>query len=161
WACSSQASVRSKSYFFLSSDRGGSLSSHMPSSARTRATGFRTSQSRANDRTANKDERCLTLAPPPQSRRAYLPTAARHDKPFPIGHLRLGRNCQFRVGCPPIQDWMQGGAMNNAVVIRGQIRIPEWVKDLDSFHRWTESPDYPESGWFSYFRGEIWVDTSM
>jgi len=51
--------------------------------------------------------------------------------------------------------------MNNAVVIRGQIRIPEWVKDLDSFHRWTESPDYPESGWFSYFRGEIWVDTSM
>jgi Uma2 family endonuclease len=51
--------------------------------------------------------------------------------------------------------------MNNAVVIRGQIRIPEWVKDLDSFHRWTASPDYPDSGWFSYFRGEIWVDTSM
>src|SRR5690349_8595379 len=55
----------------------------------------------------------------------------------------------------------RGEAMNNAVVIRGQIRIPEWVKDLDSFHRWTESPDYPDSGWFSYFRGEIWVDTSM
>lgn len=51
--------------------------------------------------------------------------------------------------------------MNNAVVIRGTVRIPEWVKDLASFHRWTESPDYPESGWFSYFRGEIWVDTSM
>jgi Uma2 family endonuclease len=50
--------------------------------------------------------------------------------------------------------------MPDAVVIRGQVRIPEWVQDLDSFHRWTESPDYPDSGWFSYFRGEIWVDTS-
>jgi Uma2 family endonuclease len=51
--------------------------------------------------------------------------------------------------------------MNNPVVIAGQIRIPGWVKDLDSFHRWTESPDYPDSGWFSYLRGEIWVDTSL
>src|SRR6266566_4495612 len=72
WSCSSQASVRSKSYFFLSSCRGGSVSSHMPSSARTRATGFSTSQNRASDRTANKDERCLTVAPPQQCGRDYL-----------------------------------------------------------------------------------------
>ena len=48
--------------------------------------------------------------------------------------------------------------MNNPVVIAGKIRIPGWVKDLDSFHRWAESSDYPDSGWFSYLRGEIWVD---
>ena len=48
--------------------------------------------------------------------------------------------------------------MNNPVVIAGKIRIPGWVKDLDSFHRWAGSPEYPDSGWFSYLRGEIWVD---
>src|SRR3954454_22952235 len=51
--------------------------------------------------------------------------------------------------------------MNNAVVIRGEIRIPKSVEDLASFCRWAESPDYPTSGWISYLRGEIWVDNSM
>src|SRR5215471_13017190 len=63
-ACSSQASVRSKSYFFFSSDRGGSFSSHMPSSARTLATGVSTSQSRPSDSTTNSNRRCLTSAQP-------------------------------------------------------------------------------------------------
>src|SRR5436305_15336600 len=71
------------------------------------------------------------------------------------------REQPIRLRCPSTKDRFRGGVMNNAVVICGQIRMPEWVKDLDSFHRWTESPDYPDSGWFSYFRGEIWVDTSM
>src|SRR5262245_24746453 len=59
----------------------------MPSSARSRATGFRTSQSRANDRTGNKYKWCLTVAPPHEFGRDYLTIAGRHDKPFPIDHL--------------------------------------------------------------------------
>src|SRR5436305_7323607 len=99
--------------------------------------------------------------PPRQGGRDYHTATARHDKPFAVGHLWVGGSSQFRVGCPAIKVRIRGGAMNNAIVIRGQLRIPEWVKDLDSFHRWTESPGYPDSGWFSYFRGEIWVDNSL
>src|SRR5262245_21007589 len=62
WACSSQASVRSKPYFLLRSCRGGSLSSHIPSSACTRGTAVNTSTTRT--RGIKKDERYLTLAEP-------------------------------------------------------------------------------------------------
>src|SRR5262245_17514393 len=48
-----------------------------------------------------------------------------------------------------------------AVVIRGQVRIPRWVDDLPSFLRWAESDEYPEQGWYSYLRGELWLDPSM
>jgi Uma2 family endonuclease len=51
--------------------------------------------------------------------------------------------------------------VNNAVIIRGEIRIPGWVEDLETFCRWAEAPEYPERGWSSYLRGEIWVDDSM
>jgi Uma2 family endonuclease len=43
----------------------------------------------------------------------------------------------------------------------GEVRIPAWVVDLESFCRWATSEDYPESGWFSYLKGELWVDLSM
>jgi Uma2 family endonuclease len=41
------------------------------------------------------------------------------------------------------------------------VRIPAWVKGLDSFRRWTRSKDFPEQGCISYLAGELWVDMSM
>jgi Uma2 family endonuclease len=50
--------------------------------------------------------------------------------------------------------------MSTKAVTRG-VRIPAWVKDLDSFRRWTRAKDFPEQGWISYLAGELWVDPSM
>lgn len=47
------------------------------------------------------------------------------------------------------------------VVIEEKVRIPAEVVDLESFCRWATSEEYPQSGHFSYFHGEIWVDLSM
>jgi Uma2 family endonuclease len=41
-----------------------------------------------------------------------------------------------------------------------QVSIPEWVKDLASFRRWTDSEDFPETGRICYLNGEVWVDMS-
>jgi Uma2 family endonuclease len=49
----------------------------------------------------------------------------------------------------------------STVVVADQVRIPSWVNDLESFRRWSRSPDYPERGWVSFLDGEIWVDTNM
>lgn len=38
------------------------------------------------------------------------------------------------------------------------IVIPVWVKDLDSFRRWTNSDDFPEHGRICYLTGEIDID---
>jgi Uma2 family endonuclease len=49
----------------------------------------------------------------------------------------------------------------NAVVIQGtqeDVRVPAWVVDLASFHRWVESDEFPEHGRIDYLRGEVWVD---
>jgi Uma2 family endonuclease len=46
-------------------------------------------------------------------------------------------------------------------VVADQVRIPSWVKDLESFRRWSRSDDYPERGWVSFLDGEIWVDTHV
>src|SRR5437870_3309760 len=47
------------------------------------------------------------------------------------------------------------------VVLMDQVRIPSWIVDLNSFRRWAHSDAFPESGWFSYLAGEIWVDMNM
>ncbi len=48
-----------------------------------------------------------------------------------------------------------------AVVLPDQgVRLPEWVVDLASFHRWTASDDFPETGRISYLKGEVWIDMS-
>jgi Uma2 family endonuclease len=41
---------------------------------------------------------------------------------------------------------------------REEICIPAWVVDLDSFHRWSESDDFPEHVRIDYLQGEVWVD---
>jgi len=42
----------------------------------------------------------------------------------------------------------------------GQVRVPEWVVDIDSFRRWTDSDDFPREGRIWWLCGEVWADMS-
>jgi Uma2 family endonuclease len=59
----------------------------------------------------------------------------------------------------PESNWQPSPA--SVIVIGDQVRIPAWVKDLESFRRWARSDEYPEHGWFSFLHGVLWVDLSM
>jgi Uma2 family endonuclease len=41
-----------------------------------------------------------------------------------------------------------------------QVRVPGWVNNLESFRRWTDDDDFPESGRISFLDGEVRVDLS-
>src|SRR5882762_10015679 len=41
-----------------------------------------------------------------------------------------------------------------------RVVIPDWVVDLESFRRWTDSDDFPEHGRIWYLQGGVWVDMS-
>ena len=41
-----------------------------------------------------------------------------------------------------------------------RMEIPLWVIDLDSFHRWLDSDEFPNKGRLDYIKGEVWVDMS-
>lgn len=41
-----------------------------------------------------------------------------------------------------------------------QLTVPEWVRDLRSFRRWTNLSEFPEEGRVCYIAGEVWVDMS-
>ncbi len=48
-----------------------------------------------------------------------------------------------------------------AVVLQeSDVRIPDWVCDLESFRRWADADDFPETGRVCYLKGEVWVDMS-
>jgi len=40
------------------------------------------------------------------------------------------------------------------------VRVPSWVKDLASFRRWTELPEFPKEGRVWWLQGEVWIDRS-
>jgi Uma2 family endonuclease len=42
-----------------------------------------------------------------------------------------------------------------------KITIPSWVVDLESFHRWYDSDDFPEEGRIWFIRGGVWADMSV
>src|SRR5437870_11365060 len=46
-------------------------------------------------------------------------------------------------------------------VCGGAIRVPLWVKDFESFRRWTLSEEFPDQGNISWLGGILWVDPSM
>jgi Uma2 family endonuclease len=41
-----------------------------------------------------------------------------------------------------------------------RVSVPEWVTDLDSFRRWADADDFPQTGRVWYLKGEVWVDMS-
>jgi Uma2 family endonuclease len=47
------------------------------------------------------------------------------------------------------------------VFVQGQLIIPAWVEDLDSFRRWRLSEDAPENGEIAFLDSYIWVDLTM
>ena len=49
----------------------------------------------------------------------------------------------------------------SSFVFEDKVAIPTSIRDLDSFRRWARSDEYPQTGWFSYLGGEVWVDLSM
>ncbi len=50
--------------------------------------------------------------------------------------------------------------MSTIVLGQESIRIPPWVQDLDSFHRWVDSDEFPEKVRVCYLNGEAWIDMS-
>jgi Uma2 family endonuclease len=53
---------------------------------------------------------------------------------------------------------VQGGA---DYYQKEDVRIPEWVVDLETFRRWYNSDEFPEEGRIDYVQGTVWVDMSM
>jgi Uma2 family endonuclease len=49
----------------------------------------------------------------------------------------------------------------STVVFEETVRVPDWVKDLESFRRWYLSDDFPNSGVISYIQKEVWLDLKM
>jgi len=47
------------------------------------------------------------------------------------------------------------------VFVQGQVVIPDWVDDLDSFCQWRLSEDAPQKGELAFLDTGIWVDLSM
>src|SRR5262245_45425430 len=36
------------------------------------------------------------------------------------------------------------------------VHVPDWVVDLESFRRWSDHDDFPETGQISYLMGQVW-----
>jgi Uma2 family endonuclease len=50
--------------------------------------------------------------------------------------------------------------MSTVIVDDVRVKIPERVKDLASFRRWTKEADFPQTGNVWWLRGEVWADMS-
>jgi Uma2 family endonuclease len=51
--------------------------------------------------------------------------------------------------------------MPTMIVDEVKLHIPDWVRDIHSFRRWTRQPGFPEKGNIWWLRGEVWADMSM
>lgn len=47
------------------------------------------------------------------------------------------------------------------IMIDGDVLIPGWVVDQESFRRWAHSEEFPQTGRYSFIDGMLWVDRSM
>jgi len=47
------------------------------------------------------------------------------------------------------------------ILIDEIVRIPRWVRDVDSYREWAFSADFPEHGRISFLNGKLWVDLCM
>src|SRR5262245_51095446 len=41
-----------------------------------------------------------------------------------------------------------------------KIAVPEWVRDVESFRRWSETDDFPQDRPVWWLNGEVWIDMS-
>jgi Uma2 family endonuclease len=39
-----------------------------------------------------------------------------------------------------------------------KIAVPEWVRDIDSFRRWSDTDDFPQDRPVWWLNGEVWID---
>jgi Uma2 family endonuclease len=46
-------------------------------------------------------------------------------------------------------------------MIDGEVLIPGWVVDHESYRRWAHSDEFPKKGHYSYIDGTLWVDLTM
>jgi Uma2 family endonuclease len=42
----------------------------------------------------------------------------------------------------------------------GELTIPGWVIDIDSFRKWVDTADFPELGRIWWYKGKVWADMS-
>jgi Uma2 family endonuclease len=47
-----------------------------------------------------------------------------------------------------------------AIIIEGDVIIPEGLHTLVAFRRWCDSAEFPEEGRIDFLQGEVWVDMS-
>ncbi|HVS35819.1 MAG TPA: Uma2 family endonuclease, partial [Gemmataceae bacterium] len=53
-------------------------------------------------------------------------------------------------------------AIMTAVIFQDpDIRVPGWVVDFDSFHRWVDSDQAPEHARIDFLQDEVWIDAAM
>ena len=50
--------------------------------------------------------------------------------------------------------------MRVVVYESGEVVIPDWVNDLESFRGWADADDFPETGRIWFLPGGVWVDMS-
>lgn len=50
--------------------------------------------------------------------------------------------------------------MNTFIVDDETVVVPSWVVNHESFRRWVQSEDFPESGTVCFLNGGVWVDMS-
>jgi Uma2 family endonuclease len=65
-------------------------------------------------------------------------------------------------GAAPLPTAEAAGRLRvTAVHEADQVSVPAWVTDLESFCRWADSDEFPETGRVWFLKGEVWVDLSM
>jgi hypothetical protein len=53
-----------------------------------------------------------------------------------------------------------GGVRVDCISETRHVRVPDWVLDLESFRRWSDADDFPESDRVEWLRGGVRIDMS-
>src|SRR5699024_2697584 len=53
-----------------------------------------------------------------------------------------------------------GGVRVDCISETRHVRVPEWVLDLESFRRWSDADDFPDSDRVEWLRGGVRIDMS-
>ena len=80
-----------------------------------------------------------------------------------VNHLSDAELARMRAQAQALGPVRQAANGSHAgdILIDEIIRIPHWVRNLDSFRRWAFSDVFPEHGRIAFLAGKVWVDMSM